>query len=622
MKTKTIEILDHMLARSEERMVEEGWKDHEVQAFLNDPIIKLFYGACAEELEQVYEEIYHVERRLINRTIESLLPEEFQLPRPAHAIMRAQPIKKVEETRIWPECQFVIRKGNRGKELTFAPAGTFRTMQAEIDYLVFRDRFYRISEGNRIQIIGGDSSNAFQDDVLWLGIKDLNKVLPKDEIAIFFAMPQALNEQSAFFNALRFCKCSTADGTPIKMSQGINSQQNEFVSYKTSHSDQIVYQLFQTTRDWYQKYFATLHDLTPKTANTPPFPSDFKSRFPGHELDKITDDIFWIKLSFSNMLNERWIHLLYTSINCFPVVNLKLEQKLFEVEETYINIYPIVSDDFIMAITSIGGKIRSREEELNYTLVDPDLRSAVGKEGEAIFRRGSLGRITSQKLKGMLNHLLNLLKEEIVLLTKDGSKEDIDKLNRLNKATIDFEKVIEIEQEKKGKYSGSVLLKAFKDQTKVYVRYWTTSGEDANQIKPLSGDDGQKQCDIVFAPDTGSESLRLLTTSLGGKKEPSDEEYIDTLRRLLLTRNRIVTSEDIKVFCYEYFHPRNVKVNVRKTVKQSQRAGQGLERVLEISILLGSHDYSMAELDFLKEELLLKLEQHAANVLPFYIEFV
>jgi hypothetical protein len=65
-----------------------------------------------------------------------------------------------------------------------------------------------------------------------------------------------------------------------------------------------------------------------------------------------------------------------------------------------------------------------------------------------------------------------------------------------------------------------------------------------------------------------------------------------------------------------------VKVNVRKTVKQSQRAGQGLERVLEISILLGSHDYSMAELDFLKEELLLKLEQHAANVLPFYIEFV
>jgi len=620
MKIKTTEILDHMFARAAERMLEDGWKENEINSFLDDPVIRLFYGACAEELEKVYEEIYHVERRLINKTVEYLLPEEFQLPAPAHAIFRAQPVKRLEEGRVWAECQFTLRKDQRSKEFTFTPAGRFSLLQADVEYMVFRDRFYQNKDGNRIQIIGGDSANAFQDNILWLGIRNLNRSLPKDELSLFFALPQAVNEQYAFLNALRYSRCFSAEGEQFKMSTGIGSEEPDVWNRMLNQPDHIVYRMFQNTRNWYQKHFITLHNLIPKATNSPLFPTEFKNRFHGDELEKITDDIFWIKFNFNNLLNERWVHLMFCSINCFPAVNLKLEQKLFDVEESNINIYPISSDDFILAINSIGGKIKARDEQLNYSMVDPELRSSVNKEGEAIFRRGSLGRMTSQKLKVMLNHLMNVLKEEVILLTKDGTKDDIDKLNKLNRSAIDFEKCIEIEQEKKGKYSGNVMLKSFKDQTKVYIRYWTSVAEEANMIKPISGEDGQKQCEISFAPDISSDSLRLITSSIGGKKQPTDEDYVDTLRKLLLTRGRIVTAEDIKAFCYEYFHPHPVKVVVQKSVQQSRRPGQGIERVIDIQVQLAQNSFTSEELTFFKEELSLRLEQHSANVMPFIIE--
>lgn len=622
MKTKTSELINQMFLRAEQRMLEDGWKDYEVGAFLSDPVIRLFYGSVAEEISNFYEEVFHVEKRLISKTVEYLLPEQFQLPVPAHTIIRAQPVKKATQASVWDECQFVLKKGPKAKDLHFTPAGHFQLYAAEIEYMVFRDRFYQYKDSSRIQIMAGEKGKPFQDNVLWLGIKDLNKILPKERIFLFFTTPQAVNEQFSLLNEVRYSKCYSAEGEHIKLTSGIDQLDKDLWSDMLNRPDHIVQRLFISTRKWYQNHFVTLHNLKPKIAGSPLFPSEFNTRFSGNDLDKITDDIYWIKLEFNNLIKERLIHLMYVSINCFPALNLKKEQRLFDVEESTLNIYPINSDEFIMAINSIGGKVKVRDEELNYTMVDPELRNTLNKEGEAIFRRGSSGRLTSEKLKTMLNHLLNLLKEEVVVLTKEGTKDDIERLNRLNRAAIDFEKFIQVDKEKKNKFSGNVMLRAYKEQSKVYVRFWTTAAENGNGIKPFLGDDYNKYCEIGFAPDISSDSLRIITPSFGGKKQPTDEEYTETLRRLLLTRNRIVTEEDIKAFCYEYFHSHDVKVIVRKTVQQCKKTGQGLERMIQVQIFLPERIFSVAEIDFFREELQLRLEQHSANMMPFVVELL
>jgi hypothetical protein len=623
MKTITAEILDHMFAKAEERMLEDGWKEFEVSSFMNDPVIRLLYGSCAEELGNVQEEIYHVERRLINKTIEHLLPEEFQIPMPAHAIFHAQPLNKLMECQVWPECQFTLVKEHKVKEYVFAPAGNYSLTKAEVGYYIFRGRFFQFKDDGRVQIMSGENSAAIQDDVLWLGIKDLNRILPKDNISMFFSIPGSTNDQFAFLNALKYIKCYTSDGQLIKTSPGLPSDDLDYWDKMLKQPDYMIFRMFQDTRNWYQKQYVTFHNLPLHKPDVLSFPAELRSQFPKSELEKLKDDIYWIKISFSNLLNNNWVQQLYCSINCFPVMNLKLEQKLFDVEEMPVNIYPVASDDFILTLRTVSGKVKMKQEELNYNIIDAESKNSVSREGEAIFRKGSLGRITAQKLKSMLNHLLAILREEIVLLTRDGTKEDILKLNRLNFAVIDFEKCLEIENEKKAKYTGSVILKAYKDQNKVFVRYWTTAADEVNQIKPIPGEDGLKQCEIGYAPDVASDSIRLITSTSGGRKQPTDEEYIDTLRKLLLTHNRIVTAEDIKVFCYEYFHPNKVSVEVSKSARQSDRPGHGIVRTIEIRIRFTERmTFAKEELLFFREELLQRLEQHAANVMPFNIEFV
>jgi hypothetical protein len=254
-------------------------------------------------------------------------------------------------------------------------------------------------------------------------------------------------------------------------------------------------------------------------------------------------------------------------------------------------------------------------------MMDANTRDTVGKEGEAIFRQDVTDRLDPEKLKSMLNLLSNLLKEETILLTKDGTKEDLEKLYRLNRAINDFEKSIIVEKKKYKRFSGNIILRPYRDHSRIFIRFWTTAADDPNEIKPAAGADSGKQSRIEFLPEIKADSLKLMTTVTGGKKPPTDEEHKDILRKLLLTRGRVLTVADIKAFCHEHFSPLKIQVEVKKSYVQSTRRAQGIMKVTDVDIhILDKTTFSPGELLLLREELLEKLEQCSAQVIPFRVE--
>ena len=602
-------------------MYQDGCTQDEITVFKNDPVIRLFYGACAEEIGKVREEIYHVEQHLIKKTIQYLLPEEFHAPSPAHAVFQARVLDKMAECTIGPEYQFSVGKEEKSKaRFMFTPAGNYPIYQPEVEYIFFRNRLYQNGDEKMSLLLTGNSSLATQDDFFWIGIKDLNKILPKEKISLFFTMPLASLELYSFLSALKYCKC-TVGNNPVNAKVGLSGIDTDIRYRILKQPDYLINKIFQDARNWYQNHFITLSDLPRLTPGESPFPSEISTMFTPNDLVKIKGDIYWIKFSFSNLLKESWIQNLFCSINCFPAVNLKIEQEQFDIESMPINIFPISCEDFILTIKNISGKQRNQQEETDYHYLDARSRETVGLEGQAIFKKGSLRYLDPAKLKAMINHLSTLLKEETILLTKDGTKEDLTKLNRLSRALSEFENSIDTGSSNKRNISGSVILKPFKDQSKVFIRFWSTTGDAANQIKPLSPEEKQKQCEIVFGPDLKSEKVRLITTSTGGKSQPTEEKHLDTLRKLILTRGRIVTIEDIKAFCYEHFSGKKIIVEVSKSFVQSQNPGQGITRVIDVKItLLERGKFNTDEILQLKSELLLKLEQNSANLVPFRVE--
>ena len=170
MKTLTTSLLDKMLAHADLLMANEQWTTEAINGFKSDPMIRMLYGACAEEIGNVHEELFHVKERLIKDTIEKLLPEEFHIPTPAHAIVTALPIEKVKEGKIGIDSQIIIKKQeNEEKDFVFTPAGYFSLSQAEVQYMVFRDSMYVIEKESKQKVLSGDPACKFQDDVLWIG---------------------------------------------------------------------------------------------------------------------------------------------------------------------------------------------------------------------------------------------------------------------------------------------------------------------------------------------------------------------------------------------------------------------------------------------------------------------
>jgi hypothetical protein len=303
------------------------------------------------------------------------------------------------------------------------------------------------------------------------------------------------------------------------------------------------------------------------------------------------------------------------------VLNLKLEKTDYNVESMPVNIYPVNCEDYVLCLNSVRGKLVNRQEEAPYRLMEPNPHQTVTREGDAIFRKGGLGRQDPRKLKNMLNLLANLLKEEAILLTKDGTREDLNKLNLLTRALNDFDSSIVVEKVDKLKQTGNIILKPLKFHSKIFVRFWSTAADEANSIKPLKGEDAVRQCELGFGPEIRTDSVRLITPTSGGRKKPSEEEHLDTVRKLLLTRGRVVTVEDIKTYCYEQFSGMNIDVEVRKSVGQSKTPGFGLVRNVEIIIQFPDKSkLGESELENLKDELLLKLEQDSEITMPFLIK--
>jgi hypothetical protein len=107
----------------------------------------------------------------------------------------------------------------------------------------------------------------------------------------------------------------------------------------------------------------------------------------------------------------------------------------------------------------------------------------------------------------------------------------------------------------------------------VWLEFWSTSGAFANNI-PIGT--------VCTNTDYEKRSLRLITTSIGGKDPPDQVERISKFKNELLTRNRIVTSEDIRVACFAELGNELNGVEISCRPYLSQNRNTGFEKSLHI----------------------------------------
>jgi hypothetical protein len=289
------------------------------------------------------------------------------------------------------------------------------------------------------------------------------------------------------------------------------------------------------------------------------------------------------------------------------VINRQLNDFTISSRES-INIIPLETEDSFLDIKSV-----TNSNGKTYTMKSFASLSDIQK-GSYIMRQGGIARFDSRNAREMINYLLELLRDESAAFSVLGTDMISSNLRELNQGIARLEQRLQDSNIVRENLS-YLMLKAEQQDDMVFVEFWSTKANGANKIKA-----GNKLT-VYEGSDIRADSVMLMTSTLGGRAKMETEDRLNAYRRTLLSRGRIVTAEDIKVLCYEHFGKAVDQVEVTRGVMKGTAVNTGFIRSIDIHITLSKRmtPYTPEELNFMIDDLNIKLKEQSANILPYRI---
>jgi hypothetical protein len=583
-----------------------GVRPNEIETSF-DPLVTLLINACASEIAKISSEINNSQTRVTEQLIQLMTPETLYGARPAHAIAYTEPIST--EYAITPEHLLYYNKRIKSssadqavKNIFFSPVQESKLIDACITHILCEKDAYEIDGKSMSSIIEtANKEISLPSSTVYLGIKTDHEKIHLKDTSLFFEILD-VEDRDLFYYHLQQASFYYNDSLLNVSSGYMDSHNSEHLDLESifSHIPNKTRNIDNEVKKIYEKHFITIKsDISlHRNSNVP----EEITKFIG---DGDFQNVNWIKIVFPKVINGAILKNLFCSFNAFPVLNRKLENVSYQLKD-YIDIAPLSTIDLFLDIKTV-----SNTDGQLYNLRENDAEK--DQKGTYVIRRDNVGKLDSRKAKEYLLHLIELLKDESAAFSVYGSdflQKNVSKLNQniatLEKKVLDMSKTVE--------ETNYLSVKPYKKKDLLLIEYWTTNGKEANQIKPGSS------LHIYKGSELKQKKGIFLTPTFQGKDNLTMEERLYAYRRALLSRNRIVTKEDIKALCYELCSNKLKNVTIRKTFKTNIDANKGLVPSIEI-ILLPNPLVQVSDFEWssIKSNILSILEKQSLNVFPYYI---
>jgi hypothetical protein len=588
-----------------------GFQDPQPESTF-DPVVSLLIGACSFELEKISREIFNTESRIIERLVNIMTPQPITSPHPAYAVAFAKPSAK--GAKVFPENQFYVNikvndefdTRSEEKQIFFSPTGTYGLTDGRVRYIAAYKRVFEFVDEQYKDIIAEMNKSPLSPTSMYIGLEMNEK--PTDLTLFFDIINDHLKQ--AFFNELKTCQFkignrSIPSDLGIRNKGPLESEVNHLLNRVIDLSSKISHHVNR----YFQRQFVNL-DLKdidfPGENDAHSLPGDFYRSIDQKELSALEKNVVWIELQFTSPLSEEVLESLVCSLNCFPVINKRLNEFTGSTREM-VNIIPLHTDDVffdLKCITNSDGDV--------YRISHFDSQGDLSK-GSALLRMDGVGRFDARNAMEFLEYLLELMKEERAAFNVIGSDMISSNLRELNQSIARLEKKIEDVQLEKGD-TAYLMVKPQEGDRQVFVEFWSTNCSLANNVRAGS------QVNIYQAEDLDYNATKLMTKTTGGKEKPSTESRINTYRRFLQSGDRVVTIEDIKALCLEQFGEHISQVEIIKGIDRGNIRSEGLIRTIEIHLTIkkGLEMNASEQGDFI-QKLQVMLESRSTNILPFRI---
>jgi len=572
-----------------------------------DPLVKLLVEALSTELFNLNNDVKNLEHRILNKISRILASDYLTAPLPAHAILKGKPIEASETLNIGTHFYFrkqltteVGKSSPEQLDIYFTPVGANSVFNAEIKYGFSSKQLSEYTENGQRSILLNARHDVFSDpNSLWIGIETTQPLNTFKNAGIYFDWP-AYTSNTDFYNLLQVTKFYL-DGSQLDIKPGLIYADEQDEDLKPVFYDQHIINLI--TRDiktYYNSHFISLTDerLTNITAFKANYPAELLSFFDERDL-KALKPCLWLKVVFPAAIPANAIDELQLHLNCFPVVSRRLHQQKFRIKEIsdIIPIKPGTYDHFL-SIHELHDDNEVQYNEIPYS------QAAVNYEGSYSIRNGGAERFDARNARQTIEYLFELLRDEKAAFAAYGS-------DFLTTALKTLEQNISI-IEKKSKTSKDshelvnyLVLKPANKAAMLYLSFWTTLADNANNIR--KGSKLQQAEAVKLKPD----SLRLLTTTAGGRNSLGATERIQAYKYGLTTKDRIVTLADLTSFCRYELGAKIKSIRVGKGVSISANPKEGFIKTTDIYIKPADNELSAQEWNTLLNLLKSKLQSRS-----------
>ncbi|NIG53728.1 hypothetical protein [Chitinophaga sp. Cy-1792] len=552
----------------------------------NDPVFHILAAAVANQLAILHQEqkisqagiLEQLATRLLNRYNYGLFP--------AHGIMHATPVNA--QTTIQPALQFTAAND----QYYLTPCITSPLINANLAYFVTSNKVYHSNHpDNKLLLQGICFKDA--DPALFLGLEpDKHNTTSLDGLNLFFTHPQQETEQQLLHH-LPYVKCYI-DGHQHNISPWPAADHCSSESTITQHTvrEQIA--------DKWSKNFLTLHTSQLFSPGINGLPETLISLLRQHLLKP--ENYIWIKLEFPGipniLLEEAQCH-----INAFPVANLRPVAQTIKLSEL-VNIHTLDCTDYLSEITSV-------KDQLNDTY-HLSLFKSVSElvPGECIILPESMHSFDQRTIQTQLQYFAEQITNELHIHKAANDHLTIRTVSELERVLQHLNNTLPIAAETPTSPILYIHRKAF--SRFLSVNMLTTQGNQVN-INYNSK---------VFGPESfTAKEFKLLTHISGAGSIPSPNEKLQDLRLQLISKNYIVTKNDIRLLCAKIIGKYLVQTSVKK--KSGIGSNNQYTRIILINIQLlkVAETLHPQQLTYFRQEILYALKYKSWITHPVHIHF-
>jgi hypothetical protein len=597
-----------------------GYLEDETESSF-DPLVNVLFSATALELEKISNEIHASRARLLERMVLLLSPEVLCGPLAAHGILHARSIDEAAWLKGNDQFYSSQKRGGNYEDLSgatgyrdffFTPTGSFQLNTAAVTYLATGHQLFRYREMISKEVITHClPGRELEQRVLWIGLTGSGIKLHNTQY--YFEIRNEVNKE-LFYKNLADARWFYGD-QEMEVVPGYNQ---ENISGEHLDIEQLLirkntasWKLKEFVNAYYKSKFITIRHRSKTVVEHEGWPPALLQAFDKKELQTLqSDKIHWLKIQFPENIATAVLQDVVCHVNCFPIINGRLHETLHHMHEM-LNIVPLYSNDIFFDLHEISDQ---DGHIYNLRALEKNAREKL----TVILRQGGIGRFDERDATMIIDNIVQLLSDESAAFSVLGRDFLSGELKHLQTIIYKLEQQM-ITRELNREYTPFLVVRKEKNAqlNNLTISYWSTAGEQGNDIKAGTPLQSYKTNSLY------NTNCTLITTTIGGRNRLSASESITAYKSALLSRDRLISLEDIKIFCRLQLGNTAKHIEVTKGVMVPRQVSQGFTRTIDVTIKLNRKDFMDAQeknqLQYWKDSLVLKLATKSAGLTPFRV---